>query len=160
MGVPPIAGAIVSAVPLRTSLREQRGKVLLARLLGRLLPGRRLGTGLDPSALSRDAAIVAAYRADPLVHDRGSLGFARDALLAGDALARVTSLGVPVLLLHGTADRIARVTGSRELAARLTDEVVSREYAGGYHEPHNDLERGRVMGDVIDWLNARVSPRL
>ncbi|HXY38794.1 MAG TPA: alpha/beta fold hydrolase [Vicinamibacteria bacterium] len=159
-GAPAIAGAIVSAVPLRTPLRAQRGRVLLALWLGRLLPGLRLATGLDPSAISRDPAVVAAYRADPLVHDRGSLALAREALAAADALAGVDSLRVPLLLLHGTADRIALVEGSRELAARLASAVACREYQGGYHEPHNDVDRQQVMGDVIDWLGARAAGRV
>jgi alpha-beta hydrolase superfamily lysophospholipase len=102
--------------------------------------------------------VVAAYRADPLVHDQGTLGFAADALAATEALATVRSLGLPLLLLHGTADRIASVEGSRELAGRLAGQVTMHEYAGGYHEPHNDLDRERAIADVIAWLRARAGP--
>ena len=30
-------------------------------------------------------------------------------------------------------------------------------YPGGYHEPHNDLDRNQVMNDVVEWLNTHLS---
>jgi alpha-beta hydrolase superfamily lysophospholipase len=30
------------------------------------------------------------------------------------------------------------------------------EYQGGYHEPHNDLDVERVMGDVERWLERQL----
>ena len=44
-------------------------RALLATLEA-LTPNLGIGNGLDVNAISRDAAVVAAYRADPLVHDR------------------------------------------------------------------------------------------
>lgn len=156
---PPVAAAVLSAPPLRNALREQRGKVLLARALGRLLPRLRLPTGLEPAALSRDPRVVAAYLKDPLVHAWASLGLARDSLAATEGAESVHDLGVPLLILHGGADRIAYPAGSRALAARLTGDVSLREYPGLYHEPHNEPERDLVIDEVIAWLDARVGPR-
>ena len=151
-----VAGAVVSAPPLRNALRGQRLKVLLARVLGPLLPGFTLPTGLDAAALSRDPAVVADYRADPLVHDRASLGLARDSLAATVELEAATALAAPVLLIHGGADRIAFPGGSRALAARLRGDVTLREHAGLFHEPHNEPERERVLDEVVAWLAARL----
>lgn len=156
---PAVAAAVVSAPPLRNALREQRGKVLLARALGRLLPRCRIPTGLEPAALSRDPRVVAAYLADPLVHAWASLGLARDSLAATEAAEAVHALGMPLLILQGGADRIAYPAGSRALAARLTGDVTLREYPGLCHEPHNEPERELVIDDVIAWLDARVGPR-
>ena len=153
---PPLCGAVLSAPPLRSALREQRLKVRLARMLGPLFPSLTVRAGLDPTALSRDANVVAAYVADPLVHDRASLGFACDSLAATDAAATATRLDVPLLIVHGSADRIAFVDGSRALAARLAGDVTLREYPGLLHEPHNEPERAQVLADVLGWLDARL----
>ena len=44
-------------------------KLLLA-VLPRLAPDLRVGNGLNADYISHDPAVVAAYKADPLVHDR------------------------------------------------------------------------------------------
>ncbi|MGE5124918.1 MAG: lysophospholipase [Betaproteobacteria bacterium] len=156
---PRVAAAILSAPPLRNALREQRVKVLLARALGGLLPWLTLRAGLEAAALSRDPGVVAAYLADPLVHGSASLGLARDSLAATEAVESACDLALPLLILHGGADRIAYPAGSRALAARLAGDVSLREYPGLFHEPHNEPERDAVIEDAIAWLDARVGPR-
>lgn len=154
---PAVRAAVVSAPPLRNALRLQRGKVLLARRLGGVLPWLTLPTGLDPQALSRDPAVVAAYRADGLVHGSASLGLARDSLAATAEVEAAPALPVPVLAIHGSADRVAFPEGSRALAARLPGTVTLVEYPGLFHEPHNEPERERVLDAAVAWLDARVA---
>src|SRR4051812_9886116 len=145
----PLAGAVVSAVGVHSALREQRAKVAAARVLGRVAPGLRLASGIDPDTLSRDPAVVAAYRADPLVHDRASTGFALDALEAIDRiLAAPPNAAVPLLLLHGSEDRIAYVSGSRELTAAAPSVRQLRVYEGLAHEIHHEPEQAEVFRDV------------
>ena len=60
------------ARPLVTCARRRHalGQRALLATLGPLTPNLAVGNGLDPAWISRDPAVVAAYRADPLVHDR------------------------------------------------------------------------------------------
>jgi len=156
---PRVAGAVVTAPPLRSALREQRAKVALARALGRVAPALTLSSGLDASGLSRDPSVAAAYVADPLVHDRASLGFALDANAAIDALdSGAAAPPGPLLLVHGSADPIAFVEGSRSLAARLGAAATLLEYEGLRHEAHHEPEKERVLDDVLRWLGARLPP--
>jgi acylglycerol lipase len=155
---PRVAAAVASAPPLRSALREQKAKVALARVLGRVLPRLRVASGIDATALSRDPAVVEAYRADPLVHGLASMGFGADALAATDALAELRVVGVPLLLLHGTADRIAFVEGSRTLAGRLAGDVTYRELAGVFHECHNEPEKDALIGGIVAWLDRQLPP--
>lgn len=155
---PPVFAAVVSAPPLRNALREQRAKVVLSRVLGRLLPGLALRTGLDPEDLSRDPAVVEAYRRDPLVHGRATLGLANDAIAATAELDTGASPHVPLLVVHGGADAIAYARGSRELCRRLDGRATLREYGGLLHEPHNEPERERVLDDVVGWLSSHRPP--
>ena len=153
----PPAGAVVSAIGLHSALREQKAKVRAARLLGRMTPRARVRSGIDPATLSRDPAVVEAYRADPLVHDTASLGFGLDALDAIDTIldgaARIT---VPLLVIHGGEDQLAYVSGARELAARAPGVCTLQVYDGLSHEVHNEPEQGRVFEDVRAWMEERL----
>ena len=151
----PLAGIVSSGAALRSPLREQRAKVTAARLLAPVTPWLTLPTGLDSALVSRDPAVVAAYRADPLVHDKASVAFARDAIAAGDAaLAGAGSFTTPSLVLHGGADRLTLPEGSRRFAAVAPGDCRLVVYDGLYHEIHNEPEQGRVLADVVGWLDA------
>src|SRR3546814_8831515 len=88
----------------------------LSRLLSRYCP--RAGVmALDSTGVSRDPAVVAAYRADPLVYT-GKLS-ARLAAEMFDAMARARAgagvIALPLLIQHGADDRLTAPAGSRFL---------------------------------------------
>jgi alpha-beta hydrolase superfamily lysophospholipase len=154
---PEVAGVVATGAALHTALREQKTKVLLVRTLGRLLPRLTLPSGVDDRLISRDPGVVSTYRADPLVHDRATLGFGLDAIRAADAtLAGAAGFPVPLLLLHGGDDRLTYPTGSQAFAndadAGLCTLFV---YDGLFHEVHNEPERARVLDDVVAWLDRQ-----
>lgn len=131
----------------------------LLALISTLAPQR--GTiALDASAVSRDAAVVADYIADPLVF-RGKVP-ARTAHEMFKAIhsypARVVSLTIPCLLMHGEADALV----SAKLAAPLFDGIASpdktvRIWPGLFHEIFNEPEREQVLGVTADWLEAHAA---
>jgi acylglycerol lipase len=154
---PALSGVIASGAGLHTALREQRLKVALARVLGGLVPFVTLPTGLDHTQLSRDPEVLRAYVADPLVHERASLGFGKDALDAIDqVLAHAGEIALPLLLVHGAADQLNYPSGSEEVASKLGRGCTLRLYEGGLHEPHNDLDRERVLGEIVAWLDSQL----
>jgi acylglycerol lipase len=145
---------VASGPALQTQLRKQKVKVALVRLLAPVFPRLALPSGLDDSGISREPAVVAAYRGDPLVHDKASLGFARDAMEAGDsALAAASGFPVPLLLLHGGADRLTDPDGSRAFAAALGPACTLTIYDGLFHEIHNEPEQDQVLSDMLAWLD-------
>ena len=154
---PAVAGVVASGAALHTALREQKAKVLLVRFLGPLLPQVGLPSGLDDRLISRDPDVVAAYRADPLVHDRATLGFGLDAIRAADtALADAARFPVPLLLIHGGADRLTYPTGSRAFAAAVGPGLCTLTvYDGLFHEVHNEPERARVLVDIVAWMDRQ-----
>ncbi|HZD67570.1 MAG TPA: alpha/beta hydrolase [Actinomycetes bacterium] len=156
---PALAGVVASGPALHTALREQKAKVLAVRALGRLLPRVTLPSGLEDSLLSRDPEVVAAYRADPLVHSRASLGFAMGALATIDwTLAHADRFPLPLLILHGGADRLNYPSGSRAFADRAGGDCTLKIYQGLYHEIHNEPERQRMLDDLVHWLDDHVPP--
>ena len=116
--------------------------------------------GLPPEAISRDPAVVAAYRDDPLVfHDRvtpEANAFALEAAIEVNQSAG--GIAVPTLLVHGSEDRIADVEGARELHASVgasDKEIIV--YDGLYHEVLNEPEREQVLDDIVAWLDRHAA---
>jgi acylglycerol lipase len=130
-------------------------KLKAAKLLAKLVPGLR-PEALDSGAISRDPAVVAAYRADPLVYSgKISAGVAGALLNAMERFPpRHAELRLPLLLMHGTHDRLTEISGTRALEAGAVNATVTSHYYDGlYHEIFNEPERDTVIADVIAWLD-------
>ncbi|GAA0866989.1 alpha/beta hydrolase [Sphingopyxis soli] len=136
-----------------------RFTVWISRFLSRFFP--RLGVlSLDATGVSRDPAVVAAYRADPLVYG-GKIG-ARlgkefmDAMAVAEADA--PKIRLPILIQHGEADRLTAPAGSRYLFEHVSSVDKRLEiYPGLFHEIYNEPERDAVLGDLIGWFDAHVA---
>ncbi|MCZ2126761.1 MAG: alpha/beta hydrolase [Anaerolineales bacterium] len=153
---PNVKGVIATSSGLRTALEEQPLKIFMAKLLGSLAPTVTLPSGLEVEAISRDEAVVQAYKSDPLVHDKMSLGFGKIMLgVIQWTLANVSEFPLPLLLMHGKSDRIAYPSGSIEVAEALGQRATLVLWEGGYHELHNDLQKEEVLKTMLDWANAR-----
>jgi alpha-beta hydrolase superfamily lysophospholipase len=153
---PDIAAHVSTAPALDTQLRQQRLKLTVANLLSSVLPGIAVPTGVDASAISRDPEVVAAYEADPLVHDKASFALATQSLAAMEALREIKEYPVPLLLIQGTADTVVIPAATHEFAVRVEGDVVLFEYEGLYHEPHHEPERAEIFNDIKVWLNERL----
>jgi alpha-beta hydrolase superfamily lysophospholipase len=151
-----VTAQVASAPALDSELREQRLKFAMANLLGQFLPGITIPTGLDSKGVSRDPSVVAQYEEDPLVHDQGSLGLAKQTFAAMDAMMARASFPVPLLVLHGTADRLTVPQASKKFVRQVRGDVTLIEYEGMYHEPHNEPEQEEVFDDVLRWLRERI----
>jgi alpha-beta hydrolase superfamily lysophospholipase len=130
----------------------------LAKVLGRIVPALP-GQKLSSAAISRDPAVVAAYDADPLVH-RGALtaGIGGAMLRTMETFpSRLPSLQLPLLVLTGTADTLVRPEGAAlvERLAGSRDKTL-KTYTGLFHEVFNEPEQEQVLGDLVDWLRARL----
>jgi alpha-beta hydrolase superfamily lysophospholipase len=113
---------------------------------------------IDSTAVSRDPEVVRAYDQDPLNY-HGKLPARTIAELAstvGRFETEVPRLTLPLLAMHGSADRLTPPHGSEMVHERAgsADKSILR-YDGLYHEILNEPERDRVVADVIAWLDAR-----
>lgn len=152
-----IQGVIAASPPLGR-LGVPAPLLALGRVLSRLWPRFSLRTGMDLSGLARDPAVIETVLADPLFHRAGT---ARLSTEVTAAIARVQQAAprfpLPLLLLHGSADRMVRPEGSRAFAARVGHpDRELREYAGAYHVLFADLDRERVLTDVERWIADRL----
>ncbi|HEY2448889.1 MAG TPA: alpha/beta hydrolase [Mycobacterium sp.] len=129
-----------------------------AKAIGAIAPGLPLQE-LDTSAVSRDPAVVNAYNTDPLVyHGKVPAGVGRTLLLVGETMPqRAASLTAPLLVVHGSEDRLIPPDGSRQLVEAVgSSDVQLKIYPGLYHEVFNEPERDQVLDDVVSWINARL----
>jgi acylglycerol lipase len=108
---------------------------------------------------SRDPAWVAELLADPYTQDEAQPVETVAALVrAGDRMEKeFGTITLPLLILHGTADKATRPDGSEEFfdhAGSADKQLIL--YQDHYHDLLNDLGRERVMADIVGWLEARL----
>lgn len=160
-GVRPVEALVLSSPALDAGLSAVQ-KFLVATL-PRLAPDLRVGNGLDADYLSHDAAVVAAYRADPLCHDRISARLARFIAEGGPAtVAQAGQWQVPTLLMWAGEDRLVNPAGSAAFAAAAPRAVVQSHCFGPlYHELFNESPElaDPVFERLQRWLHTQVSSR-
>jgi len=132
------------------------GQRALLAVLGRLAPNLAVGNGLRPEWISRDPSVVAAYRNDPLVHDRIAPRLARFIVDAGATVRALASRWrVPTLLLYAGSDRCVVPTGSEAFASVAPRGVVTvRPFPALFHEIFNEPERAEVLSVLEEWLDT------
>ena len=152
---PQLNGVIVSGLANKTSLQEQKGKIILAKVLGSIVPKMSMSTGLVPATISKDPQVVEKYIHDPMVHNKASVGFAKasmDAINYDDQHAQEWEL--PVLFMHGELDKLGYADGSREFAGKIKGDCTLKIWPGMYHEVHNEPEKDQVLDYLCKWLDA------
>jgi alpha-beta hydrolase superfamily lysophospholipase len=153
----PVDALVLSSPVLDPALRPAQ-KLLLA-VLGPLAPNLAVNNGLQPEWISRDPAVVAAYRADPLVHDRIAPRLVRFIVDAGaEVIADAPRWPVPTLLLYAGADRCVAPAGSAAFAAAAPKELVTaRVFETLFHEIFNEPEQDAVFEVLRGWLASRTA---
>jgi acylglycerol lipase len=132
-----------------------RWQRLLVGTLRRFAPGMLLSNRLDDTTLSRDPAVAAAYRADPLNQHKSTVRFAHAAFAEQRRVANALErLSIPTLVIHGGSDRLVTTDTSAVLEGRTS--VTRRVYPELRHESHNEPEGPQVIADVIGWIRERV----
>ncbi len=153
---PEVKGAIVTSPALRSKVQEQKAKVAMTLLLGSILPTLTIPTALEIDALSRDESVLNKYINDPLVHEKISLQLGKRTIGAIDFIFKnAAMINLPLLLLHGSDDRICYARGSEELASLIDKNCSFKLFEGCYHELHNEPEKDDVFNFLIGWINSQ-----
>jgi len=154
---PSLAGVVATGPALRLPFDPPAWQITLGRLMDKIWPSFTQPNGLETQALSRDPEIVQKYVEDPLVHNQVSGRLAFGFLDAGRwLLAHASELSVPLLLMHGGADRITDPNASRAFAADAGELCSLKIWDGFYHEIHNEPEQAQVFEHLIAWLDRRI----
>ena len=151
-------GALLSGPAFAASEVPPAPVMWIGRLLAKLMP--RAGMlALDGSGVSRDAEVVAAYEADPLVnHGKVTAGLGIGLFDAMDrVMTEAGSITLPMLIMHGGADTLAAPIGSETFAAKVgATDLTLNVLPGLYHEIFNEPEGEEIIGQYADWIEARL----
>ena len=148
----PIDALVLSSPALDPGLNAFQ-KLLLATLPA-IAPNLRVGNGLQVKYLSHDPAVVAAYQADLLVHDRICARLALFIAQAGRAvLATAPQWSTPTLLLFAGQDKLVSPQGSRDFLKLAPGAMVqSLCFEALFHEIFNEAQAGGVFAALQQWL--------
>ena len=127
-------------------------KTTAARIFEKYWPDFSFAMQLDVTGLSHDPAVVAAYRSDPLVHNRMSARTYNSILRSRDEIIeRTPTLRVPVLLLYGSQDHIISLEAARRWFDLVPSEKQVIVFPESYHELHHESARAEVLQRVAAW---------
>ncbi|MCP4356525.1 MAG: alpha/beta hydrolase [Chloroflexi bacterium] len=149
---------VVASAPAVGQLNVPPVMAFMSKLLAKIKPDLSVATGLDAGAVSRDPAVVTAYNDDPLVHGKGSPGAVVQFVETAEwTMTHAADFQPPLLLIHGDADQLVNVEGSRQFFEKVKQaDKKLIIYEGGYHESHNDLHKEEMLADLETWLEAHM----
>jgi acylglycerol lipase len=153
---PNLTGMIVTSPSLALAFEPSKAKIAAAKIMAKLMPTFAMKNGLETEALSRDIRVVKAYNDDVYVHDALSARLGLDMLESGQsALQNAPAWNLPLLLMHGTADRITSHKASQQFAETAGTKVDLVLWENAYHEIHNDLDNQDVILQITTWLDEK-----
>lgn len=153
-----LAGLILSAPAFKLGQGVSPFKVAVGRMLNPLIPTLRVPGNLA-QYISRDKKVVDDYMHDPLTCHTHTLRQGHEVVEAFEnALEPCERVRCPVLIVHGSADRIIKLEGSYEILQNL----ASRDRTlfvlpNSFHELHNDLDKEVYFQFLNQWICQRVS---
>lgn len=153
------ASAVLSGPAIKAADEPSAFLRFISGLLSKILP--KMGViALDSNGVSRDPKVVADYEADPLVSGtKISARLGHEMMKQMDHIqSEASKITLPMLMLHGKADRLTAAEGSQF----LHDNIGSAEkklhiYPELFHEIFNEPEKDQVLTDMTDWIDARLS---
>ena len=154
---PELAGVIATGARLKLAFDPPALQITLGKVMNRIAPGFTQKSTLDTAALSRDPKVVDAYIHDPLVHSKISARLFVSIYESGLwALDHAGEFSLPLLMMHGSDDRIISFETDAEFAKRAGRVATWRPWQGFYHEIHNEPEKAEVIKTMIEWLDAQL----
>lgn len=151
-------GLILSGAALTVGDSISRPMQYVAKALSHWLPNLPTVPVGEGSVIMRDPSSIANYNQDPLVYRRRVPASTGAQVLRAVENIPMERVFTPLLILHGTADRVTNPKGSKELhrRARATDKTF-KSYDGLYHSLLEEPERDQVIADILSWIPERIS---
>lgn len=138
-----------------TLLRTSTSQVILLKLMNLINPRARIKLPLNPQYLSHREDVVNAYVNDPLVIKNPTVRLVYELVRASKEFWRyVDRIETPILLLHGSEDKIVPPEASRKVFELVKCKIKNiKIYDGLYHEILNEVNWRVVLRDIIKWLS-------
>ncbi|HEX9975406.1 MAG TPA: alpha/beta hydrolase [bacterium] len=153
---PDLKGVLLSGATLKISADISPFLIRISSVIGKILP--KLPTiKIDSGSISRDSEVVKKYNNDPLVYRGGIPGRTGAEFNRAIKLIQkdMEAIDLPILIMHGTADRLSDPEGSKQLYERVqSKDKTLKLYEELYHEILNEPEKEKVLADIVEWLDA------
>jgi acylglycerol lipase len=133
----PLNGVVLSSAALKLPATASSGARTIVGVLSKIAPELALEP-VDENLIVRDPA-------------------ARKTLLGGivEIQTRMESITAPLLILHGTSDKVTEVDGSREMFARArSKDKVLKLYNGAFHDLLNEPEGAEVIREIVTFFET------
>ena len=154
----PAISGIIATSPGLAPARNPRLVYEAGKLMATLIPGLILKNGLDLTGISRDPQIIENYKKDRLNHADISAKLGVDLISNGLWIREHASeFPLPLLLLQGSADRVINLSATREFAQKMPSSATYCEWAGGYHELHNEPDKVKVFTVMLGWMETMLN---
>ena len=112
---------------------------------------------------SRDPAVVAALNADPLIANESQPSETIAEMVRADQVLKKSfgQFTLPLLILHGTADKVTKPSGSKEFYEKAgSNDKTLKLYEGHFHDLLADVGKQQVMADIQAWIDAHVATEI
>ena len=154
---PTLNGVVSTSPQLRMATKPPAWKTTLGRLMLNVWPSMAMANGLDLQYLSHDPQVAIAYKEDPLVHDRVTPHLGIGLIDSGEwLLQHAAEFRLPLLLVHGSEDRLTSAAATQEFAALVPGDCTLKIWEGFYHETHNEPQKAEVIAFMLDWLKRHL----
>jgi acylglycerol lipase len=151
-----LRGLILSAPPFDPVIPLIKLRFFIGKYLCNIFPNLTVHNGIKSHQISNDPEVVKEYDTDPMVSHKVTLIWGVELIKTIEKLKQQSKkIRLPFLILHGTADTIARIDGARQFLEGVasTDKSII-ESTGSKHELHNEFEpeRSKVLSSLTEWI--------
>lgn len=155
---PDVAGVILSAPAIKEAEGTPKILIALSGFLNAIAP-KLNAVKLDVEGVSRIPEEVENYKNDPLIFQKSipvRTGYEVYQMMQF-IQSHANEFVQPLLILHGTADRLTNPKGSQLLFEKAqSPEKTLKIIPGGYHELLNDSDRKEVLRDILEWVGGKL----
>lgn len=113
---------------------------------------------LELNGLTTDQSVIEAYKQDPLVHERISLGLLNGIVNNSKMLFDEADKFIwPVIICHSKQDKFTDCGASQEFIEKIaSNDKVFKPFEGVEHELHNEMKiKDELTKMYVDWINER-----
>lgn len=150
-----IAGALFFSSALKISEDISPFLQKISGVLSILVPWLKT-IKLESDFLSRDSQVIQDYLNDPLVYKKGTYARTGGEMLKYTKLIqdKFNKISCPILVLHGTGDKLTDYRGSMKLFENASSEDKELKlFEGWYHELCNEPEKEKVFKIMKEWMS-------
>lgn len=150
---PKIAGVIATGSAITLPKNPPAALLAVGKLMRKIYPKFAQPNGLELKYLSTDQAVIDAYLADDLVHNKVTSELGLALIERGKWLISTNrKTDIPLLLMHGAEDGITSPLGTVELSKITEGDVTLKLWKGMYHEIHNEIDKQEVLDFMLNWM--------